>query len=624
MTKLADGIRFGVRNPNVLAAALAVALMAVLAARADSPAPGRTDAGSAPADKTMPEPTSDYAPRYRPYPSNDVDAQGSAGDEAGHVADANAEGATELSSDMVYAVLVAEIASQRGGQRLAFTHYLYAARLTGSSVMAELAARAALSLGDPEAATRATHLWTSLAPASSRARQISAYAHIDAGDRASALADLAKLIGLASDRGQGYLQAAQMLTRVENPAERIEMMRALVAQDVDDADAQFALAMLAAGASDTKAAREHARRAAELRPDWNAPRVFLVRLLDSDERRDEAITVLDDFIAAQPDNQELLLLKAQLHIEAQEYGAALTLFDSLLAAGPGQPDLLFTAAALALEVKALGKARGYLMRLRQTGERTDDSAFLLGQVEEQAGNDALALDWYDQVHGDNATGARVRVASIYAGRGEVVRAREILQQLRDQYPANASTLYLVEGELLREHDLDQQAIDVYSDGLLARPDDPDLLYARAMLAVGMNRMDMLEQDLRRILTVDPDHVDALNALGYTLADRTDRLDEAQSLIERALQLRPDEPAILDSMGWVLFRKGDARAAEPFLRQALDVVFDAEIAAHLGEVLWVLNKRDEARQVWDRALAEDPKHEYLLRTIGRHRISQTVN
>ncbi len=226
------------------------------------------------------------------------------------------------------------------------------------------------------------------------------------------------------------------------------------------------------------------------------------------------------------------------------------------------------------------------------------------------------------MRGENATNARVRIAGIYAERGEVEQAREILQQLRDQYPEGAATLYLIEGELLREQDLTQQAVDVYTDGLLAKPDDPDLLYARAMLAVAMDRVDLLEQDLRRILTADPDHVDALNALGYTLADRTERFDEAQSLIERALQLRPDEPAILDSMGWLLFRKGDAQSAEPYLRQALEGVFDAEIAAHLGEVLWMLDKKDEARQIWNRALAEDPKHEYLLRTIGRHRITQT--
>ena len=576
------------------------------------------------------ESTQQYVPRYSPYPGPGLD-RGRSTDEPSSAltaetsAASQSAGATDkpqLTADMVYAVLVGEIAMQRDDPGAAFTHYLQAAQLSRAPVMAELAARAGLSLKDPQAALRATDLWTELAPDSSRARQIAAYAEIDAGDRPATLAALLDLIRLAPERGQGYMQAAQMLSRVEDPAERVEMMRELVAEDIDNADAQFALAMLAAGASDVKTAREHAERAAALRPGWNGPRVFLVRLLISEDRREEALSVLDGFLAIEPVNQELQLMLAQLRIDDKEYDAALALFDNIISRKPGQPDVLFTAAVLALEVEAVDKARAYLTQLRQTGERADDSAFLLGQVEELAGNSDLALDWYAKVGGENTSNARVRIAGIYAQRGEVEQAREILQQLRDQYPEGAATLYLIEGELLREQGLTQQAIDVYTDGLLAKPDDPDLLYGRAMLAVAMDRVDLLERDLRRILTADPDHVDALNALGYTLADRTERFDEAQSLIERALQLRPDEPAILDSMGWLLFRKGEAGRAEPYLRQALDAVFDAEIAAHLGEVLWVLDKKDEARQIWERALAEDPKHEYLLRTIGRHRITQS--
>jgi tetratricopeptide (TPR) repeat protein len=589
---------------------LLAALVGVTSARAET-APGEPPVPTETSETSAPQSAPASAPAAAPTAAQESVGEPDAGTET-----------PELTADMVYAVLVGEVAMQRDDPRMAFTHYLLAARLSRDPAMAELAARAGLSLRDPQAAVRATDLWLELEPDSPRARQIAAYAQIDVGDRAAALRSLRDLIRLASDTGQGYMQAAQMLTRVANPAERVAMMRDLVADDVEDAQAQYALAMLAAGATDVQSARAHAERAAALRPDWNEPRVFLVRLLVSEQRRDEAVAVLNGFLTAEPDDQELQLLLAQLYIEDKAYDEALAQFDQILKRGPGQPDVLFTAAVLALEVEALDKARDYLTRLRQTGARADDSAFLFGQVEELAGDSELALDWYEQVRGENATNARVRIAGIYAERGEVEQAREIMQQLRDQYPEEVSTLYLIEGELLREQDLTQQALEVYSDGLSVNPDDPDLLYARAMLAVGMDRVDLLEQDLRRILVSDPDHVDALNALGYTLADRTERLAEAQRFIERALQLRPDEPAILDSMGWLLFRQGDAEGAEPYLRQALDAVFDAEIAAHLGEVLWALDKRDEARAIWDRALAEDPKDEYLLRTIGRHRITQS--
>jgi tetratricopeptide (TPR) repeat protein len=529
---------------------------------------------------------------------------------------------TELTADVIYGVLVGEIAQQRGDQKMAFTHFLHAARLARDPGLAELAARSALALGDADSAVRATELWVELAPNSPKARQIGAYVQIDAGNRAGALAELRDLIRLAPDRGEGYMQAAQMLTRVSETDERLAMMRELVADDTEDADAQHALAMLAAAADDTESARLYAERAAQLRPEWNKPRVFLIRLLVSEERTDEAVALLERYLVEQPDDQELALMRAQFYMEAEEYQQALDLFDRMLAAGPGQSEVLFAGAVLALQIEALDRARTYLERLRDSGERADDTAFLLGQLEEQAGNSDLAMDWFGKVGGENLTSAQVRIAGLHADKGEVARAREIMQQLRDQSPGDPTTLYLIEGEMLRERGLDAEASQVYSAALETDPDNADLLYARAMLAVSMDRVDLLEQDLRRILIAEPDHVDALNALGYTLADRTDRLDEAHSLIQRALQLDPDQPAILDSMGWVTYRMGDAEAAEPYLRKALDAVFDAEIAAHLGEVLWSLGKKDEARAIWDRALAEDPEHEYLLRVLSRHRFSQT--
>jgi tetratricopeptide (TPR) repeat protein len=269
-------------------------------------------------------------------------------------------------------------------------------------------------------------------------------------------------------------------------------------------------------------------------------------------------------------------------------------------------------------------AREHLEALRRLGERPNDVAFLLGQVEEDAGNNDAALALYGEVRGQNRTNAQVRIARLYAKDGDVQRARELFQQLRDQYPSQTAAYYLIEGEMLRDQNLEEQALGVYNLALGEEPDNADLLYARAMLAVGMGQVASLERDLRRILTADPDHVDALNALGYTLADRTDRIDAAEALIERALQLRPDDPAILDSMGWVLYRKGQPAAAEGFLRRALEHGFDAEIAAHLGEVLWTLGRQEEARSVWGHALDEAPEHEYLLRVLSRFRFSQSDN
>ena len=194
--------------------------------------------------------------------------------------------------------------------------------------------------------------------------------------------------------------------------------------------------------------------------------------------------------------------------------------------------------------------------------------------------------------------------------------------MRDQSRKDAVMLFMVEAELLTEMDRKPEALKVYDAALEAHPDDPELLYARGLHGAAMQRLDVLEADLGRLLEIDPDHVDALNALGYSLADMTDRHQEALALIQRALALKPDEGAILDSMGWVYYRLGDLELALDYLRQAsAKIPDDPEVAAHLGEVLWALGRHEEAWQAWEQGLAKAPEHAYLLKVVGRHRVSQ---
>ncbi|WP_207190943.1 tetratricopeptide repeat protein [Halochromatium salexigens] len=557
-------------------------------------------------------------------PSHATPTESTAAPGSSAPAPAVAQSPTTLSPELIYAALVAEVALQRGDYDAAFEHFLRAAELAREPSLAERAVRSALNAKRSAAARQALDLWTDLEPDAPQAHQLAAFLALEAGDQEWALASLERVIELAGVPGQGYLQAAQILGRLPDPADRLRVMRRLVdALDAqEDADAQFALATLAAAANQDEVAIQLAERAAKLRPGWSDPQLFLVRLLVRREQIEQAHAMLDRYLGEAPADPELKLMKAQLHMDAEEPEQALAVFDELLKRDPERPDVLMAAAVLALEIGDLDKARRFLEALQRLEERPNDVAFLLGQVEEQSGNSDAALALYEQVRGQNRTSAQVRIASLYAKAGEIARARELLQQLRDQSPGQDVTFYLIEGELLRAQGLDQQALDVYDRALAEQPAHVDLLYARAMLAVGMDKVGMLERDLRRILVDHPDHVDALNALGYTLADRTDRLDAAQAFIERALQLRPDDPAILDSMGWVLYRKGQAEDAEDYLRKALEQGFDAEIAAHLGEVLWSLGRKDEAREVWGHALDEAPEHEYLLRVLSRFRFSHT--
>ncbi|MEA3276928.1 MAG: tetratricopeptide repeat protein, partial [Pseudomonadota bacterium] len=476
---------------------------------------------------------------------------------------------TGLTPDLVYAVLVGQIAAERGNHRMAFTHFLEGARLARDPELAELATRSALLLDEADAVQQAIDAWLELEPDSLGAHQIAAYVRLDADDVEGALAHLRKLIALAAEDGSdGFMRAARLVSKLRPPERRLELMETLTADEPENADAWFARAIVAAGAERYDEAAEAARQASELRPGWNEPRIFLVQLLLTRGDREQARETLEVFVAENPQDQGLRLLYAQFLVEEKEFSHARDLFEYMLLDTPKEPDVLFALGVLSLQLEDLAAARDYFTRLRDTGQRQDDSAYYLGQVEEFAENLESAVSWYTKVDGEHALDARVRIARVRADQGEVERAREILQQLRDQWSDDAVTLYLIEAELLRDIDLQREAMAVYDEAVDAFPDDPDLLYARALLAAGMNRLEILERDLKAIIERDPHHAEALNALGYTLADQTDRFDEALAFIERAFSLKPEDPAVLDSMGWVQYRLGNNEKALGYLREAL--------------------------------------------------------
>ncbi|NVZ10876.1 tetratricopeptide repeat protein [Allochromatium humboldtianum] len=528
-----------------------------------------------------------------------------------------------LTPDQVYHVLVAEVAGRRGDMRLAFTHYLKAAELTRAPELAELAVRAAISAEDDTAAGEAMVLWLTLAPNAPDAHQVAAFLRLKAEDREGALIHLQRLVELSGEGGEAaFTKAAAILARLPTPEARLAMMESLVERFPESADAHQALAMLAAGLSQPEVAERAARRAMALRPDWSEPRLFLVRLLLSDDKDSEARALLESFVEANPGDRALKMLYGQLLVDEREFSTAREVFERLLREYPKDPDVLFAVGILSLQLEDLAGARLHFGRLYETGQRQDEAAFYLGQTAERAEDVAIALDWYAKVGGANADDARVRLAFLRAKRGEVAQAREILQRMRDQSSDNALALFMVEAEILDGVERPDEARAVYDEALAAFPDDDTLLYARGLHAMKHGQIELGERDLRQIIEADPDHADALNALGYTLADQTDRFAEALALIERAHALKPEEPAILDSLGWVHYRLGDLERALDYLQQANDLLQDGEIAAHLGEVLWALDRRTEAWAVWDKAVETHPDHAYLQEVVGRHRLSRS--
>jgi len=289
----------------------------------------------------------------------------------------------------------------------------------------------------------------------------------------------------------------------------------------------------------------------------------------------------------------------------------------LLSEYPRLPGALRTLGFLEFQAGNLDLAGRYFVELVGTGLFVPDALFYLGSIAELDGDMDSAVSFYSQISsGDNLVPARVRLAFILYRLGKTEEALDSLEQVAMTDPSSSVDLASARGELLMRMDRFDEALALYNHELQRYPGDEGLLYSRAFLYERMDRVDDSLRELEALLKENPDDPVALNALGYTLADRTDRYEEAYGYIKRAYDLAPDNPAIVDSMGWVEYRMGRNEAAIEHLRRAWTLSRDPEIAAHLGEVLWQSGDRDAAEEIWFESLAENPESQVLQSVIDR--------
>jgi len=344
-----------------------------------------------------------------------------------------------------------------------------------------------------------------------------------------------------------------------------------------------------------------------------------VQVLAQSGRGAEARDALRAEVARRPDDVALRTAYAKLLVDAKDYDAALDQYQILRRKAPKDTEIRLTAGLVAMQAEEWSAAREIWKDLIASGQHPDEARYFLAQTEELAGRTEAALELYRQVlDGPFRIDAGMRLAVLAAKSGQVAEARERLAQLRLVEPDRAADLYLAEGELVRKHGTPEEARQVYESALATHPDDLDILYATALFAAEQGRVADAEAKFKKVLAKEPDHADALNALGYTLADVTGRHQEALRYITRALELKPDSPAFLDSMGWVQYRLGNNAAALDYLRRAYAELKDAEVAAHLGEVLWVTGQREEAERIWREAEEREPDSPILRATRQRLR------
>jgi tetratricopeptide (TPR) repeat protein len=526
----------------------------------------------------------------------------------------------ELTSDLLYETLLADIAARRGHLDVSVKLYQKLVKKTGDPRLAERATRLAVYGRMTEEALESAEQWVELDPHNLEARQLVTALYIRSGQPDKALPHVEEILAATRDQADnGFMVVAGLLSREQDKRAALKVMEQVIANRQDDPDALYAYSHLAARLGEDDTALTTIDQVLIMRPDWQSAVIHRARVLKALERNTQALKYLGDQVRDNPEVPEYRLVYARMLADDDKLDEAYEQFVSLVELQPDNEDALFAAGFIALQLEQLDDAERFLSQLRETGQRGYEVNYYLGRLEEMRGNDDAAVDWYASIrNGEHYLNAQTRIIVITARAGDIARAREQIDLLRAKRPAQRLRLYLVEGEILADAEQYEDALQVYNQALEEIPDNADLLYARAMVAEQVDRLDVLEADLKKILARDPNNAEALNALGYTLADRTTRYDEAVEYIKRALELRPNDFFIVDSMGWVQYRLGNHDEAVKYLRRALEIKADTEVAAHLGEVLWVMGKKEEARQVWQRALdsSSDRKSRVVLEVMQR--------
>ncbi len=524
----------------------------------------------------------------------------------------------ELTENLLYEFLLAEIAGQRGSATLSAQAYVDLAKRTRDPRIARRATEVALYARMNNAAIDAATLWHETEPGSTRPLQALAGLLVAAGRYEEALPNLKKLLaGSANDPANGFTQLTRTLANTQDKQAALKLVRSLAADYPRLAEAHFAVARAAVSAGDERLALEAARKAGQLRPDWEAAVLLEAQLLQK-ASTDQAEALLAGHLKKYPAARETRLAYARLLVAQKRFGEARAEFQKLMSGVPDSSDMAFAVALLSLQLKDYDAAERYLRSLIESPYRDKDGVRLyLGQVAEERKNIPEALRWYGEVgEGEQYVQAQIRYAQVLARQGKLDEARARLQQAAAKDSQQRVQLILAEAQLLRDANQPKTAFDLVGQALDRVPNNPELLYDYAMLAEKIERVDILEASLRKLIEIRPEHAHAYNALGYSLADRNQRLPEARELIEKALQLAPDDSFIIDSMGWVLYRMGKLKDSLGYLRRAFAGRPDAEIAAHLGEVLWAMGERAEAERVWGDATRESPDNETLANTIRR--------
>jgi predicted Zn-dependent protease len=581
------------------AAALAVWALAAVPAHAQDPSPDRDDSSVTTPDALGPASAEDQ----KSLPS------------------------VPLSSQIVFQVLAAEVALQRDQPAPAYQTYLALARDTHDPRMAQRATEIALAAQSPSDALTAAQLWQQYAPDSERAAQIDASLLVLSGKPDEAGPILARELAKvpAENRGSAILALQLLLSRGPNRIGGLHVLQDLLKNDMNRPEAQLAIARQQLLSDDAPGARKSLEQALTLKPDY-LPAALLLSQMGPEERK-EGIASLEKYVQQNPKSHDARLALAQMYLASDRLDDAQKQFEIMHKANANDLTPLMALALIKIQQKNFNDAQAYLIQYAQLAEKTPGAdagqAYIyLAQLSLEQKNEAAANDWLNKIapSSQQYMPAQITRAQLLAKQGKTDDARKLLASLQVSDPHDLALLARTDAAILFDAKRYPEAEARLQQATAAFPDDPDLTYDYAMAAEKNGHYDVMEAQLRKLIQTQPDNPQAYNALGYSLADRNQRLSEADKLVEKASSLAPNDAFIMDSVGWVKYRMGDTSDAIRLLRKAYDLQPNAEIGAHLGEVLWKSGDHDQARAAFRDARKLEPDNDTLVKTLQRLQVN----
>ncbi|OYY50016.1 MAG: tetratricopeptide repeat protein [Methylophilales bacterium 28-44-11] len=524
---------------------------------------------------------------------------------------------TETNAEFVYKYLLGEIAGQRGELPLASQLFFDLAKQTRDARLAERAAKVAAYANQPAMALQAAALWTELDPNSTEAQQAASQLLVASGNLKDAKPQIKKLLLKEDTRANGFLYLNTLLSKQKDKQEVLELVQELAKPYPKLPEAHFAIAQAAYFADKIDIAKAALETAEKHRPGWETGAQMHGQILFK-ESPDKTLAFYKAFLKKYPNANEVRMAYAKTLVSQKKIQEAKPEFIKLVDSAKGSPEVSAVVGLLSLESAEYQMADQYFEQALKAGFKEPEQLYLyLGRSAEKQKNDVGALSWYDKIQpGQFYLDGRIAAANVIARTKSADAAITMLDDINDLTIEQQILVIQTEANLLSQAKRHQDAFELMQKAVNNLPNSAELVYDYAMTAERVGKLEIMEEELYKLIKMRPDYAAAYNALGYSYADRNIKLVEAKTLVETALKLSPDDHYIMDSLGWVYFRLGDLPNAVEYLRKAYQIQADPEIAAHLGEALWKHGQQEEAKLIWEQALKAHPENDVLVATAKK--------